>query len=476
MQYSIAAAPSKFVSEANKKYSGDKLKESDLALRWFRYGKRLSRNLTVNSGDSVIVIDAGVPNRDSGPDFQNAMLLIGGVALKGDVEIHLHARSWYDHNHHSDRAYTDVILHVVAFKSDNDITLSEDNKEIPILYLPLSTDWDARINKKPKWPWEEHCYHEMSELNPGEIYLLMVRLGRERLNQKRKKFKLQLESGNSYGELFYRGFARALGYSKNTSQFSRFSSLLRLSEIRKITEEWSTDTDFGIKLESLLFGVSGLLETGVPDGRMRLLSKNWQKIKREHSLEQMQGGEWKFFRLRPQNFPTRRMAGLSEFLSRYDLDRFIHLTAYAVKKFRSVEKFIAALEKSLSVDGDEYWSRATKFGSKMSRSSAIIGKCKARSIALNTVLPLLSVLAEEEQDRLLAAKVDRILFLYPPEQDNAVLKHVRRFVLPCSPEHMMFSSSAIVQQGMLQLYERWCSKNEVSNCPLSIGRRVQSNG
>ena len=476
MQYSIAAAPSKFVSEANKKYSGDKLKESDLALRWFRYGKRLSRNLTVDSGDSVIVIDPGVPNRDSGPDFQNAMLLIGGVALKGDVEIHLHARSWYDHNHHSDMAYTNVILHVVAFKSDNDITLSEDNKEIPILYLPLSTDWDARINKKPKWPWEEHCYHEMSELNPGEIYLLMVRLGRERLNQKRKKFKLQLESGNSYGELFYRGFARALGYSKNTSQFSRFSSLLRLSEIRKITKEWSTDTDFGIKLESLLFGVSGLLETGVPDGRMRLLSKNWQKIKREHSLEQMQGGEWKFFRLRPQNFPTRRMAGLFEFLSRYDLDRFIHLTAYAVKKFRSVEKFIAALEKSLSVDGDEYWSRATKFGSKMSRSSAIIGKCKARSIALNAVLPLLSVLAEEEQDRLLAAKVDRILFLYPPEQDNAALKHVRRFVLPCSPEHMMFSSSAIVQQGMLQLYERWCSKNEVSNCPLSIGSRVQSNG
>ena len=476
MQYSIAAAPSKFVSEANKKYSGDKLKESDLALRWFRYGKRLSRNLTVNSGDSVIVIDPGVPNRDSGPDFQNAMLLIGGVALKGDVEIHLHARSWYDHNHHSDMAYTNVILHVVAFKSDNDITLSEDNKEIPILYLPLSTDWDARINKKPKWPWEEHCYHEMSELNPGEIYLLMVRLGRERLNQKRKKFKLQLESGNSYGELFYRGFARALGYSKNTSQFSRFSSFLPLSEIRKITKERATDADAGIKLESLLFGLSGLLETGVPDGRMRLLSKNWQKIKREHSLEQMQGGEWKFFRLRPQNFPTRRMAGLSEFLSRYDLDRFIHLTAYAVKKFRSVEKFIAALEKSLNVDGDEYWSRATKFGSKMSRSSAIIGKCKARSIALNTVLPLLSVLAEEEQDRLLAAKVDRILFLYPPEQDNAVLKHVRRFVLPCSPEHMMFSSSAIVQQGMLQLYERWCSKNEVSNCPLSIGRRVQSNG
>ena len=476
MLYSVAATRSKFISEANKKYSGERLKENDLALRWFRYAKRLSRKLRTNSGDRVVVIDQGVPNRDSGPDFQNVMLLIGGVAVKGDVEIHLHARSWYDHNHHSDRAYTNVILHVVAFKSDNDITIGENDKEIPIVCLPLSTDWDARINKRLKWPWEKDCYHEMSRLNPGEIYLLLVRLGRERLNQKRKKFKLQLESGNSYGELFYRGFARALGYSKNTSQFSRFSSFLPLSEIRKIANERAADDDLGIKLESLLFGLSGLLETGVPDSRMRLLSKNWKIIKREHSLEQMQSGEWKFFRLRPQNFPTRRMAGLSEFLKRYDLDRFIHLTAYAVKKFRSVEKFIVALETSLKVEGDEYWSRASKFGSKMSRSSAIIGKSKARSIALNAVLPILGVLAEEEQDRLLAAKVDRILFLYPPEQDNSVLRHVRRFALPCSPEHMMFSSSAIVQQGMLQLYERWCSKNEVSNCPLSISSRNQLNG
>lgn len=472
MLYNVGATRAKFISEANKKYSGDRLKESDLALRWFSSAKRLSRKLKTNSGNRVVVIDQGVPNRDSGPDFQNAMLLIGGVPVKGDVEIHLHARSWYDHNHHSDRAYANVILHVVAFRSDNDITIGEDDKEIPIVCLPLSTDWDARINKRPKWPWEKDCYHEMSELNPGEIYLLLVRLGRERLNQKRKKFKLQLDSGNSYGELFYRGFARALGYSKNTSQFSRFSSFLPLSEIRKITKERAADADVGIKLESLLFGLSGLLETGVPDGRMRLLSKNWKRIKREHSLEQMHGCEWKFFRLRPQNFPTRRMAGLSEFLKRYDLDRFIHLTAYAVKKFKSVEKFIIALETSLKVEGDEYWSKASKFGSKMVRSSAIIGKSKARSIALNAVLPILGVLAEEEQDRLLAAKVDRILFLYPPEQDNSVLKHVRRFALPCSPEHMMFSSSAIVQQGMLQLYERWCSRDEVNSCPLSIGSRI----
>ena len=476
MRYSVTAVPSKFISEANKRYSRERLKESDLALRWLRYGKILSRKLTTSSGDRVVVIEPGVPNRDSGPDFQNAMLLIGGVAVKGAVEIHLHARSWYDHNHHSDGAYTNVILHVVAFRSADDITIGKDDNEIPIVCLPLSADWDARINKEPNWPWEEDCYHEMSELNPGEIYLLLVRLGRERLNQKRKKFKLQLESGNSYGEIFYRGLARALGYSKNSSQFSCFTSLLPLSEIRKISEEGAAEGDVGVRLESLLFGLSGLLGTGVPDSRMKLLSKNWKKIKSEHSLEQMQSCEWKFFRLRPQNFPTRRMAGLSEFLKRYDLDRFIRLTAYAVKKFRSVEKFIVALESSLRVEGDEYWSKASKFGTKMSRSSALIGKSKARSIALNAVLPLLGVLAEEENESLLAAKVDRILFLYPPEQDNSVLKYVRRFALPCSPEHMMFSSSAIVQQGMLQLYERWCSKDEASNCPLSFSSRIQLNG
>ena len=92
MLYSVAATRSKFISEANKKYSGERLKESDLALRWFRNAKRLSKNLRTNSGDRGVVIEQGVQNRDSGTDFKKVMLRVVGVAGKGDVERHLPAR------------------------------------------------------------------------------------------------------------------------------------------------------------------------------------------------------------------------------------------------------------------------------------------------------------------------------------------------------------------------------------------------
>lgn len=45
-------------------------------------------NMTTNKGESVEVIDPGLHNSNSGPDFFNAKIKVGGMLWVGNVEIH----------------------------------------------------------------------------------------------------------------------------------------------------------------------------------------------------------------------------------------------------------------------------------------------------------------------------------------------------------------------------------------------------
>uniref|UniRef100_UPI0040274DBD DUF2851 family protein n=1 Tax=Alloprevotella sp. TaxID=1872471 RepID=UPI0040274DBD len=70
--------------------------------------------LLTQNGENIEVIDPGVHNLlNSGPDFFNAKVKIGGVLWAGNVEVHTRSSDWYRHHHETDAAYNNVILHVV---------------------------------------------------------------------------------------------------------------------------------------------------------------------------------------------------------------------------------------------------------------------------------------------------------------------------------------------------------------------------
>ena len=89
--------------------------------------------LTTAEGEAIEIVNNGYRNTDSGPDFKEAKIRIGSTLWAGNVEIHVRTSDWNRHRHQYDKAYDNVILHVVY---ENDATVND----IPVLELKSHFD------------------------------------------------------------------------------------------------------------------------------------------------------------------------------------------------------------------------------------------------------------------------------------------------------------------------------------------------
>ena len=74
---------------------------------------------------------------DRGTDFFDARLILNEKNIRGDIEIHFHAKDWESHGHNIDPNFTKVVLHVTLFpnRAKHVQARSEKNTEIPQLIL-----------------------------------------------------------------------------------------------------------------------------------------------------------------------------------------------------------------------------------------------------------------------------------------------------------------------------------------------------
>jgi len=87
--------------------------EAALIQWWFEMGVSTS-GLMTTEGESLIILQCGVPNDGPGPDVLDASIALDGKIISGNVEMHQSANSWYQHGHENDPRYQQVILHVVS--------------------------------------------------------------------------------------------------------------------------------------------------------------------------------------------------------------------------------------------------------------------------------------------------------------------------------------------------------------------------
>ena len=74
--------------------------------------------------ETIEVISIGEHNQDSGPDFFNSKIKVNDIVLAGNVEIHIKTSDWLKHNHKQDKAYDNLVLHVV-YEHDKELPQNE---------------------------------------------------------------------------------------------------------------------------------------------------------------------------------------------------------------------------------------------------------------------------------------------------------------------------------------------------------------
>ncbi len=408
-----------------------------------------TENCYTTQNEKLEIIQTGQRNIDSGPDFFNARVKIGGTIWAGNVEIHKNASDWHTHKHDNDKAYDNVILHVVE-KADEEMTRSN-GEIIPVFELRypehLKTNYQQLLNAKTWIP----CENQFHKVNPIVLQLGFNRLMIERLENKTTEIVQFLEQNkNNWNETFYQMLARMFGFKVNAVPFELLAKSLPLTILAKHKSSL-------FQLEAMLFGNSGLLNQQLLGDDYYLgLRKEYSFLYKKYALKPIEGHLWKFMRLRPGNFPPLRISQLAA---------LIYKSHGLFSKIIEIED-IYALKNLFKVQASEYWNTHYNFNKTSTKSNRKeLGETAANILLINVVIPFLFVFGEKQNKTYLKDRALNFLEQLPPEKNTIIDKWENMGIFP---------RSAFETQALIQLKNIYCAKKKCLNCQIGV-KLVKSN-
>lgn len=262
--------------------------------------------LQTTSGRPVEVIDPGLPNMNAGPDFFNAKLKIDGTLWVGNVEVHTQASDWLLHRHDRDKAYDTVILHVVG-ESNCDVYRTN-GELVPQMVLTCPDTVRLRYEELRQTEIYPPCYSILASLPKLTVHSWLSALQVERFEQKACVISQRLERCNHHWEdVFFITLARNFGFGLNGDAFEAWANRLPFRAVDK-------HRDSLFQVEAFFLGQAGLLEevSAEADDYYLILQKEFRYLQHKFELPApMSVEQWRFLRLRPDNFPHVRLAQLA---------------------------------------------------------------------------------------------------------------------------------------------------------------------
>lgn len=431
-------------------------------------------NLLTSEGDTVEIINYGTRNYNSGPDYKNARIKISGIIYSGSIEVHKSSIDWYQHNHKGDDKYNEVILHVVFYDDDSSSLKSpvvKKSRSIPTVILSkfltrsIRAIWKEIINN-PSPEFRLPCYGKNKNVVNSLKLEWIKSLGKLRLDFKTNRLKERLDELTDdlskkihWDQVLFEYIAEALGYSKNKEQFLRLS---RKINFNKLLESNLTQ----IQIDSLFFGISGFLkELRYKDAYLDELKFRWKELKEIFNTEVLDKSEWNFFRLRPANFPTVRIAYASGLLYEILNNNFFK---NIIKTFEESSDLFNDIENIFSdVRVSEYWTQHYIFGKESKSRVPAIGKERIKDINVNVLLPLVllySVIFEKESLK------KRVEYFYKKEKQKSKGNEVTRVM---GKQLEVKVNSLSDEQGLIQLHNNYCVKGKCDLC--EIGKEIFKN-
>ena len=406
-----------------------------------------SEDMVTNTGKKVRVVDPGLLNTDAGSDFFNAKIEIDGHMWVGNVEMHYRATDWKRHRHDSDKAYDSVILHVVA---KDDAPVRRTNGElIPQLVLEVSPQFNADYASLVGATIEVPCATKIKQVPHLTIVEWVEGLAFERLHGKVERIHQLLDSFNgSWEDVCYVTLARNFGFGINNDAFER---LARRTPLRLLGKH----SDSVLQIEALLFGQAGMLDAQKPgmDSYYNQLCTEYAFLSNKFQLTPMEKESWKLFRIRPQNFPYRRIAMLAQFIEGGFRMMNRILEAEGEKEMRAL----------FEVELSGYWIKHYTFGKPNERATATLSRSSIDIILINTVAPLLYAYGELTGNYEMTDKAIKLLEDLRAES-NSIVSHFVAYGIDCP--------DALTSQALVQLKREYCDARKCIYC--KIGHHLLS--
>lgn len=398
-----------------------------------------------SDGENIEILSFGVRNLDSGPDFFNAKIKIGNQIWAGNVEIHINSSDWYKHKHQIDKAYSNVILHVV-FNHDKEVEIGENI--LPVLELKNHISDNVIKNysylSKPSKSFLS-CKNSYVFKSDFEYDNWLDRLYVKRLEKKTENVINQLNISVSHWEqVLFRSISRSFGLKLNGDAFANFSSSFDF----KIVQQLSNNK---LSMEALFFGQSGFFEGEENNEYFMRLKNEYIFIQQKYSLTGINNSQFKFFRTRPANFPTIRLAQLASLYS-------VHTNLFSkIIESNSVE-FIKSL---FDVEIDSFWKNHYNFSKESKETNKKLTNSFVELIILNAIIPVRFIYFKSINSY---DKIEESLeFAQGLKKENNIV--VNEF-----EKYGWTVKNAKESQALLQLKNDFCIKNNCMDC--LIGKRV----
>lgn len=428
--------------------------EKEILLHYCWKHRLLPAPLLTADGREVTVVETGVHNDGAGPDFIGARVRIEGMLWDGDVEIHTRRRDWYAHGHDHDAAYDRVVLHVVRQFADNE----DDNSPLaqtfsgavpPEVAIPvpghIERDYRALLSEDRYPP----CYKRVPTIAPLTLHTWLAALQTERLEARTEAIDARLRAvGGDWEHAFFITLARSYGFGSNSDALEQWATQLPIKAAAR-------HRDSIFQVEAIFFGAAGMLNIAATrakmqietaaDGYFQRLRDEWEYLSQKFGIHALPVPQWKFMRMRPQNFPHIRIAQLA---------RLYH------ERRATLSQLIACdteekLRDLLRCGVSPYWETHYTFGHESTVNAKRLSNASVTLVMLNCLAPMLFAYGRTGGSEILCQRAEELLDTLPPERNS---------ITRLWSEVGLTARSAGEAQALIQLRREYCDRRRCLDC------------
>jgi hypothetical protein len=404
-------------------------------------------DLKTTEGIDLEVFSAGLHNSDSGPDFHNSRIRIGETVWAGNVEVHLSSSDWQKHGHATDDAYNNVVLHVV-YRDDEPLVLANGRR---VATLELHNRIPENLyNKYHKLIFGEQtiipCEANIGAVDGLTLHTWLTRVLVERLEKKSTAVisTLNLNRGD-WEETFYQFLAANFGFKVNALPFELLAKSLPQNILAKHKNN-------PMQIEALVFGQAGFLKDDAKDEYPQKLKKEYDFLRKKYKLTPIENHLWKFMRLRPQNFPTIRLA---QFAALIVQSNHLFSKVLDIKEVNTFRNLFSDIKVNV------YWENHYRFDVESPPSAKNLGPASIDILLLNTLALFLFSYGRHNQLQYFISRSLKLLEHLPNEKNNIITDFVNLGVK---------INTAFESQGLLELKNSYCNYKKCLEC--GVGNKI----